>query len=264
MSERRYQYRDEDLSFYLQVYKDYQDAVACLSSLRQHFKDSRVVMISDGDDDSRFFELAERFGVEYSLGDRLYTAENGGKMVQRMLAAFFERSSDYLIKIDTDSRIHRRFKYLIEGPVLFGTLEWKTAGSTEKLDFPNIQGGFVGYTRLAAEKIFCSQILLSPDLLDHRRSYADTIDIIRRVEKEGLISTDFVVRYACRQLHIPMIAFDEVYSIWRGKIASDGEGFAVTHPHKTSRPPFYWRGLINSVNPWRGFRQLMKTLKSTK
>jgi hypothetical protein len=166
------------------------------------------------------------------LGERLYTLENGGKMIQRMLDAFLENPSAYLVKIDTDTRVHRRFHHLPEGRMLFGTIEWETAGRRTRLEFPNLQGGCIGFTQEAAREIADSGLLLSNALIDYRKTYADNPDIIMRAEKSGLISMDFVVRYVCRQLCIPLVSFDEVYSIWRGDISSDGAGYAMTHPHK--------------------------------
>jgi hypothetical protein len=247
----RYKYSDSDITFYLQCYRDFYEAESCLTALRRHYEDSRVIMISDGDDDRRYSQLASQFGVEYTAGERLFSTDNGGKMVQRMLDAFLAEPSDYLVKIDTDTRIHRRFRYLPEGRMLFGTLEWETSVHKEKLEFPNIQGGCVGFTREAAREIAESGILVSEDLLDYRNTYADNIDIIIRAEKLGLISTDFVTRYACRLLNIPMVMFEEVYCAYRARISPDGEGYAITHPHKHA---------IRLTAPWTYYTRIIPSL----
>jgi hypothetical protein len=250
--EVRREYEDADITFYLQVYRDAPDAEACLREVRRHYPGSRVIVLSDGDDDPRFARLAERFGAEYTAGERLYGIEHGGKMIQRMFDAFLLRPSDYLFKIDTDTRIHRRFRYLPTGCIAFGTLEWETARSGTRLDFPSIQGGCTGFTLEAARRIAESGLLLSDELLDYRRTYADNADAVSRARRRGMISTDFVTRYACRRLEIPLVEFDEVRSLYCGKIAPDGEGFAVTHPHKA--PPFWtWRRL-KSLLRWLEMR----------
>ncbi len=236
-------YDDEDITFYVQVYRDYPYAEACLKHLRRHYRRSRVIIISDGDDDPRYEQLAERYLADYIAGEALYPVENGGKMVQRMLDAFLTKPSDYLFKIDTDTRIHRRFRYLPKGRCVFGTLEWETSRGQAKLDFPSVQGGCTGFTLESAREIAESKLLLSSDLLDYGQTYADNPDILYRAEKKGIISTDFVKRYVCRQLGIPLISFNEVYSVYRGDIALTGSGYAITHPHKHTEDCTYWNHL---------------------
>lgn len=243
MNKHTAQYDDGDLTFYLQVYRDYDYAAACLKQLRRIYPHSRVIIISDGDDDSRYAPLAERYQAEYQAGEKLYPIANGGKMIQRMLDAFLAKPSKYLFKIDTDTRVHRRFRYLPQGRCIFGTLEWETLRGQFKLGYPSVQGGCVGFTLEAAREMAESRILLSPDLLDYRRTYADNPDTVYRAEKKGIISTDFVTRYACMQLGIDSISFDEVYSLYRGDIPLNGKGFAVTHPHKNTEDCNSWNYL---------------------
>ncbi|MEJ7711478.1 MAG: hypothetical protein WKF84_16830 [Pyrinomonadaceae bacterium] len=151
-------YDDEDLTFYVQIYKDYLYAEACLRHLRRHYRRSRVIIISDGDDDPRYEQLAERYQADYTAGEALYPVENGGKMIQRMLDAFLTKPSSYFIKIDTDTRVHRRFRYLPKGRCVFGTLEWETSRGQAKLDFPNVQGGCTGFTLESAREIAESKL----------------------------------------------------------------------------------------------------------
>lgn len=252
MKEHLTQYDDGDLTFHLQVYRDYDYAAASLKHLRRIYPASRVIITSDGDDDPRYPALAARYQAEYTVGAKLYPIENGGKMVQRMLDAFLARPSKYLFKIDTDTRIHRRFRYLPQGRCIFGTLEWETLRGQFKLGYPNVQGGCVGFTLETAREMAESQLLLSEDLLDYRRTYADNPDTVYRAEKKGIISTDFVTRYACMRLGIESVSFDEVFSIYRGDIPLNGKGYAVTHPHKHTIDCTTWNHLKQS------FRQNLK------
>lgn len=248
MEQRLTKYDDHDLTFHLQLYRDYDYATVCLKQLRKIYPASRVIMISDGDDDPRFPELAARHQAEYTAGERLYPIENGGKMVQRMLDAFLARPSKYLFKIDTDTRVHRRFRYLPQGRCIFGTLEHETLRGQFKLGYPNVQGGCVGFTLETARAITESGLLLSDNLLDYRCTYADNPDTVYRAEQKGIISTDFVTRYACMQLGIDSIAFDEVFSLYRGDVPLNGKGFAVTHPHKHTV----------DYTPWNHFKQTVR------
>lgn len=226
-----YRPHDQDLTFYLQVYRDQREAQWCLRNLRKHFPRAQVLMISDGDDDPRWNAIAQRFGARYVAGQRLYATEHGGRMIQRMLDLYNENPTPYLIKIDTDTWVHRRLTHLPTGCKVFGTLEWTTWADGEPLGFPNVQGGFVGYTREAAQLIRSSRLLISNRLQDYASTYADVEEIRRRAER-GMVSSDFLTRYACKCLGIDCVEFDDVKSQYRGWVPETDGQFAFTHPHK--------------------------------
>ncbi|MEM9882966.1 MAG: hypothetical protein AAF800_08625 [Planctomycetota bacterium] len=226
-----HQPQDRDLTFYFQVYRDPREARWCLTQLRRVYPGATVMLVSDGDDRSPWKRLAERFNAHCHIGQRLYGTEHGGRMLQRMLDLFADRPTPYLIKIDTDTWAHRRLGYLPTGRKVFGTLEWYTFGRREPLGFPNVQGGFVGYTREAATLIRSSKVLLSPRLRDYANTYADVEEIRGRAER-GMVSSDFLTRYACRSLGIECEEFGEVKSKYRGWVAETDGQFAFTHPHK--------------------------------
>jgi hypothetical protein len=117
---------------------------------------------------------------------------------------------------------------------VFGTLEHRTFSRNHPIHaLPNIQGGFVGYTRQAAEDIWRSGVMLDRDLIDNpKATYADVPEILERAEG-GMVSTDFLVRYACRKLAIDCVGYKEVKSLYRGFVRTDRpDEFAFTHPHK--------------------------------
>src|ERR1051325_4483213 len=149
-------YCDDDLTFFALTYKDYEATVKCLRDLRKHYPVSRVILRSDGDPDPRFPLLARSNKVEFHQESRLFGIENGGAIIERMLELFLERPTRYLFKIDPDTVIHRRCKYLQVRSGVFGTLQCET-------ETPSIQGGCMGFTRDAAE-----QILKSGRLRDSR------------------------------------------------------------------------------------------------
>ena len=229
---------DRDLTFYLQVYRDRREARWCLNNLRRHYPQANVLIVSDGDDDPAWPKLAQRYRARYVAGQRLYATEYGGRLIQRMLDLFLEQPTNYLIKIDTDTWTHRRLNHVPTGCKVFGTLEWSTWANQEPLDYPNIQGGFVGYTLEAVRRISESKVLVSTRLGDYHATYADVEEIRRRAER-GMVSFDFLTRYACRSLGIECVDFDEVKSKYRGWVRETQGQFAFTHPHKeiASRNP---------------------------
>lgn len=240
---RRVSYTDADLTFFMQVHNDHRRARWAITNLRRHFPSAPLIIVSDDDASPVWPKLARRFGATYHQGDALYGTASGGQIVQRMLDCFMEAPTDYLFKIDTDTQTHRRFDFLPTGRCVFGTLEWQTFARKESLhDLPSVQGGFVGYTREAAELIQQSHVLLSPDLVDdYSGTYADVPEIRERAER-GMVSTDFLARYACRKLAIDCVSFPEVRSQYRGRVQlKRPDEYAFTHPHKELAGRHPWR-----------------------
>lgn len=230
----RSDYSDADLTFFMQVHNDVREARWALTQLRKYYPLARLIVVSDNNDSPAWPRLARRFGATYHQGASLYPTACGGQILQRMLDCFMKAPTAYLFKIDTDTQTHRRFDFLPTGRCVFGTLEWETFARKESLnDLPSIQGGFVGYTREAAELIYKSRVLLSADLVsDFAGTYADVPEIRERAER-GMVSTDFLLRYACRKLAIDCVAFPEVRSQYRGWIERQRpDEYAFTHPHK--------------------------------
>jgi len=142
----RTRFTDHDLTFYLQVYRDYARARWCLTHLRRHYPDSRVIVCSDGDPDPRFARLVDEFRVEYHVGQRMYPLQYGGRMLERMLL-LWGMDTDYLFSIDPDTKIERRFRWLpSEDLAIFGDCE-------------PTQGGCQGFTRSAGSRLVDSGLL---------------------------------------------------------------------------------------------------------
>lgn len=216
-------FTDADLTFYVQVYRDYHRAHWCLAHLRRHYPAARMLVVSDGDPDLRFTSFVARFGVELHFGERLYPLPYGGRMVERML--LWGAQTDYLIKLDPDAVVHRRFRWLPDEPLaVFGDCE-------------PTQGGCMGFTRAAGERLLDSRLLRDPVLTRPDESWAQRPDgsaiesLLEPVGQDGLVRTDWIIAWCCRRLGIPQIGFPEVYSRWREDVP-DGLDVAVTHPHK--------------------------------
>ena len=106
-----FDYSDDDLTFFLLSYRDYERTETCLQRLRAHLPRARVVVRSDGDDDPRYLSLVRRFGVDYRPEPMLFPVENGAAVVARMFEIFLEKPTPHLFKIDPDTVVHRRFRY---------------------------------------------------------------------------------------------------------------------------------------------------------
>jgi hypothetical protein len=219
-------YGDDDLTFFALTYKNYDAAGQCLADLRKHYAASRFILRSDGDPDSRLAILAQRYNVDFRDELRLFGIENGGAVIERMLTLFLEKPTRYLLKIDPDTVIHRRFRYLPLRSGLFGTLQ------TEQ-ESPSIQGGCMGFTRAAAEQILQSDLLRDNRLREPANFINDSPYFVRmtdRANRCGLASFDWIVPWVASQLGIPVYSFDEVNSGWQQAPPNPNQRYAVTHP----------------------------------
>jgi hypothetical protein len=219
-------YPDEDLTFFSLVYQDYEATVECLEDLRTHYRNSRVVLRSDGDCDLRFPALAKTYNVTFNLEPRLFPIENGGAIIERMFVLFLEQPTPYLFKIDPDTVIHHRFKYLPTRSGIFGTLQCET-------ESPSIQGGCMGFTRDVIEQVLNSGMLRDPRLQQPENFIDESPYFFRmadRVNRCGLASFDWIVPWIATELGIPIYSFDEVNSGWRMAPPNPDNRYAVTHP----------------------------------
>lgn len=219
-------YGDNDLTFFALTYQDYDSAVECLSDLRRHYPASHVILRSDGDADTRLPLLAERYDVDFRGETRLFGIENGGAVIERMLEIFLESPTRYLFKIDPDTVIHRRFKYLPVRSGLFGTLQLEH-------ETPSVQGGCMGFTRDAAEQILRSGMLRDRRLREPAAFVNDSSYFVRmahRARRCGLASFDWIVPWIAVELGISIYSFDEVNSGWQQSPPNPDQRYAVSHP----------------------------------
>ncbi len=219
-------YCDDDLTFFMMTYKNYEDTAECLRDLRKHYSASRVILRSDGDPDARFQILVKTNKVDFRGESRLFGIENGGAVIERMLSLFLEKPTRYLLKIDPDTVVHRRFQYLPLRNGLFGTLQ-------TELETPSIQGGCMGFTLDTAEQILKSEMLRDRRLREPGKFINDSPYFFRmtdRANRCGLASFDWIVSWICSELRIPMYKFDEVNSGWKQAPPNPDGRYAVTHP----------------------------------
>ena len=256
--ELQHDFDDRDLTWNLRVYKDYDDAKLCIEGLRRVYPTSRVVLVSDGDDDARWPQLAQSFNIEYSKGAHLYGLESGGQLWKRFFTDSLQTPCSHIFHLDSDTRIHRRFRFLPTGNLIFGTLEHKTEVLHSPLNPPNVQGGFNGFTREAAQYILDSGLLDAPEMLDWKTTYAGIPDALYAIRRNSNIITDFQLRFVYHRLGIPVADFSEVCS--RFLQPPEIADFAVTHPHKT-RPRTYSKSAMRRVRLLKTWLRIQRHLQ---
>jgi hypothetical protein len=223
-------YSDADLTFFMLVYEDYELADRCLADLRAHFPDARVLVRSDGDSDPRHDGLASRYGADFRREPRLFPVENGGAVMERMFELFGERPTPYLFKIDPDTVVQRRFRFLPARDGYFGTLQGAPG-------YVSIQGGCLGFTAAAAATFAGSDLLRDPRLAcpqAHRESGRYWEKMARRADKLGLSSFDWGLGWAASTLGVAMFDFPEVRSQWKVPVEDPDRRFAVVHPRSVA------------------------------
>ena len=212
------------IGFIIPAHKDAELARASLESLRRVYPLSPVVIVTDGDDDPVWDEVASAYGTGLVRGEWLFATSSGGAFTRRILEAGLSLNCDYVFRTDTDSLWHREFRVSLPKDVVFGCLQT----TAQHL---SVQGGITG---------ICSSVipkLLSFDyetLKDYARTWASgSPDLMYRAEVQGLTSWDWTLGYMCRRLGVPMVSYSDIGSGWKSVPAGN---FACTHPHKiTSR-----------------------------
>ncbi len=222
-------YSDNDITFFMGIYRDLGRAEGALCRIRAHFPQARVIVRSDGDKNPKYQEFIERYDVEYREEERLYPIKHGGAMIARILELYLDQATRFLLKIDTDTAVYRRFHFLPEQTGVFGTLQ------NSKQDCISIQGGFMGFSQDATRTILDSGILQDPRLKDpfaYRQESGYFSRMGWRDRRTGLCSFDWIIGWVASELQIPMFSFSEVHCRWlpQNNVKNDDLKFAVTHP----------------------------------
>ena len=212
---------DNDITFYLCTYYDDNLLRLCLSHLREHYS-SRVIVVSDGDSRLKIPEICKKYSVEFYMGKWLYGLKHGGQRHHRMLDLFFKDPSSHLIKIDTDTKVLRRFKSLPSHFCNFGSVEYRFR---EKF----VQGGCIGYPYDVAKKLYQDKVFLGDFKTEDWN-----LNAMSQIAG-GKISEDQVNGYCVRQIDCPFYDHPEIkcFGTQESRLEPKGwheKDFAVIHP----------------------------------
>lgn len=221
---------DTDLVFYICTYRDSDLLCKCLSHIRLIYN-SRIIVVSDGDEDPSLTEICNDHKSEFYLSENMYDLKFGGIRHHRMLDLFLKSPAKYLLKIDTDTKICGRFDYMPWGCCVFGDVKYN------KVNY--IQGGFIGYPIEVVQKLYQEKVFLNPDLSNNPLgTWAKINDSISKA-KRGRISEDMISAYCTRMAGIPLVRHKQVLShnsthfLQRDRSVENLENrYAVIHPCK--------------------------------
>lgn len=222
---------DRDVIFVMPVYRDADVARRALRRLRKHYPGSRIALISDGDEEFPGDAFVQEFGVEYRLGENLYAIDRGGDILQRILDVYLEAPGRWLIRLDTDARLDRRFRWLPGRDGLYGRIGRRSGTA---------QGGCVLLTDAAARRLDARGVFRSPRLHDPVASWGrfSTAENLQRKLAQGRIAYDKVLHWGCVEAGVPVRPFSEIHAVWKWSPAFEAAArgrpgrFAIVHPDK--------------------------------
>lgn len=214
-------YADSDLTFYLITYRDFARAIWCLDLVRIAYPAARIIVDVDGDPDPNWQRLETLHRAEVYYGERLFLLPRGGEIVSRMVRRHLTDPDNrrWLFRIDTDTEIRRQFRQLPDADY-FGSY-------SEGL----VQGGCIGMTRDALQKIENSRCLERPDLRIASTWQRGNPIIAEKRVRLGLLSFDWMVAWAMKEAGITGQPFKEIMSRWRDPVPAHVD-VAVAHPCK--------------------------------
>lgn len=224
---------DREIAWCIQLYQS--NPAVCLQHLRTHYPDSRVVLLVDGDRGNlaRYAELAAEFRAELVSGEHLMAFPSSHLYVERMLQQALRGNERFFFRIDPDTRVWRRFRWLPGLACAFGTLETASEAFKDRIRHPpNVQGGCIGVTREVVEGVLQSGVLSHQQcVVEARAGWVRCADC-EHVAGRGMMLDDYVLTWAVDAAGFPIVSHPEIASYWRNAVPNATLNFAVTHPHK--------------------------------
>lgn len=213
------------IAIYIQLYHDGELAEHAIVHIRTSYPQARILLQSDGDDNPAYHDLALRYGCSYFMGKRLYGRESGGKMLQRMLNDYLCGGGDWMIKIDTDTRIDRPFRVLSSDRAVYG----------HPLKQGPPQGGCVIIPRAVAAELRDSRIFLDNRLCDAEASWGKIMKdsfLHEQLSRTDRIGFEWTLFWACEELGIPVLRHPEIHATWKQGDLNTDRHYAIVHPDK--------------------------------
>lgn len=208
----------------------------CLMRLRYHYPESPVVVIEDGLASHDIESVAHQYNAHHNRGSYLKRAECGGRWWNRSLHAAVQLGCEYVLKIDPDTWINRRFTHLPTGSLSRGIAgRVHNAGTSKEV----IQGGAQLFHHTAIERILASGVLNGPQL---RSVYAYLPnDIHGMVDPSwlttGYMCSDYLLMHVMREVGLKSVNWPDCYCYHRQTPSFNATAqYPISHPHKVRCP----------------------------
>lgn len=217
------------VTFCATVYNEFDLAKRLLNQIRSFYPKNEIIFITDGTYNEEFNQLCIEKNVKYFKGEHLFSREFRYQWLERILKTYLSESQNpYLIKIDTDCILTRKFQY-------FPNVDM--AGSLIKDSISSfIQGGCRFQTRKSCEKVLESKLLEDPkyikeSIYGYKRFSAPYRMPWEKENDKVMIAEDRVISDIYERLNMLFFNWDEVYSRGWGKCPNP-EKYAAIHPVK--------------------------------
>ena len=209
-----------------------------LAAIRRFYPGSRILVQPSETGPAtvaRWRGMTAGLGVDWLPSRPIHTWAAGVSPIAAMLEAYLDTPdpADFLIKIDLDARLWRRFRQLPHDRVgVFGTLESFASSGFPFGDFPHVQGGCYGMSRETAGRIREAGVLDCARLRDDPAIWVDGIADWRGIPEAGRTLEDGLLRWVAKEMGMRPFGYEEIDSRFLPCTRAASADFAVTHPHK--------------------------------
>ena len=207
---------------------DWRLALRLAKEIKQHHPNAPVVCIGDGYSDSDFSQQIRMLNIGFvSSVEPLKTALSGWRWTERFLSQGLGLNTPYVLRLDSDARIHRPIKTVPDAD-LFGGLS-KDGPAT----WPFITGGCIGFRREAIIQILQSEILRQPIYGNAQKfaypRYSDELGHPgEQRSRKAYYLDDIAIGHLAKALELSLADWDEAHIKFRGKPKVENK--AITHP----------------------------------
>lgn len=220
---------DTDIVFAVNVWREKPELLGkCFSMLRAAYPNSPVLAILDGIDGNadgipEILGEAREYGVFVLPGDRLKKGVHHGAAIwTRLFDHAMRFNTDYVVKMDPDTRVHRRLTYMPRNTNC-------VAGRIMSANDParHVQGGFqlmpIAFVELALAESMRDEYK-DPKFWKSGQSEVFT--------SRDLVSTDYLLSAMMRNLSSIFVPHPEIECRSLRGAEPFSKAAAVTHPHK--------------------------------
>ena len=229
--------KDSQLGFVFHVHKnDRRIALRLAKEIREFHPESSAICIGDGFNEPEFIEQLKTLDIRFaSSREPLKTALSGWRWVQRFLINGLRLETDYFLRIDSDSRLHRRIEFVPDAD-MFGGLTQETIAP-----WPFIPGGCIGFKKEAAQKILQSKVLedpfySNPTYFAYPRYSNELRHRGERASRKAYYLDDIALGHIASVLGLTMAKWSEANIRFRGRPLFANK--AISHPWPVAEKVF--------------------------
>ena len=229
------------LSFIVPIKNEFERLPNVLSSIRLNYPDERVVIYSNDTlncNISSIMICASSFNTETFFTTKIYDYEAPAKCYRDFFTIFYQLTTDYFIKLDTDSIVHKKIGSLdgFENNI-FGCVHYASGANPDSnkifksanlnhafmvLTIPDYVNGVIGFPKSVIDKFTELGTFNVENDLSFKERYMQnrsTDDLLSSdVPSKVPLSLDHIFMLGCKDAGIELKDHPEIYSVtWVGR-----------------------------------------------